>query len=109
MENARSFWRAAGVMLEMGEFNLALFHLEQALQLCLKYRIYEKYGDFPKTYGLKRLLAEAGAPAEIDAVIVDLLEDAYIGSRCAPVRYSEETARRAYREVEKALRNLSCL
>ncbi|MGB9704690.1 MAG: HEPN domain-containing protein, partial [Pyrobaculum sp.] len=102
-------WRAAGAMLEMGEYNLVLFHLEQALQLCLKYRRYEKYGDFPKTHSLKQLFAELGAEVEIDPLVIDLLEDAYIGSRYIPVRYSRESAHRAYREVERALRALSCL
>lgn len=54
-----------------------LFHLEQALQLCLKYKLYEKYGDFPKTHSLKQLLAELGAEVGIDPLVVDLLEDAW--------------------------------
>ncbi|ABP50303.1 MAG: HEPN domain-containing protein [Pyrobaculum arsenaticum] len=108
LENSKSFLRAAGIMLEVGEYNLALFHLEQALQLCLKYKIYEKYGDFPKTHSLKRLLSEVGQVAA-DPVIVDLLEDAYISSRYLPVRYSKESAQRAYGEVEKVLKALSCL
>lgn len=106
LENAKSFLRAARIMLEVGEYNLALFHLEQALQLCLK--IYEKYGDFPKTHSLRLLLSEIGQ-VEADPVVVDLLEDAYIGSRYLPVRYSKESAQRAYGEVEKVLRSLSCL
>jgi HEPN domain-containing protein len=109
LENSRSFWRAAKAMLEAGEYNLALFHIEQALQLCLKYKIYERYGDFPKTHSLKLLLAEVGGQIPLDPVVIDLLEDAYIGSRYLPVRYSQESARRAYREVEGALRALSCL
>jgi HEPN domain-containing protein len=35
VENSRSFLRAAKRDLEEGEYNLAMFHAEQALQLCV--------------------------------------------------------------------------
>jgi HEPN domain. len=36
-ENSRSFSRTAKRDLEEGEYNLAVFHAEQDLQLCAKY------------------------------------------------------------------------
>jgi len=107
LQNARSFMRAARRDLEEGEYNLALFHAEQALQLCTKYKLYLKYGDYPKTHKLKELLE--ALQQSYDAVIIDLLEDAYIGSRYLPVRYSAETARRAVAEVERLMREMGCL
>jgi hypothetical protein len=40
---------------------------------------------------------------------VDLLEEAYIGSRCLPVRYAGETARRVVAEVERLMEEMTCL
>ncbi len=82
VENSRSFLRAAKRDLEEGEYNLAMFHAEQALQLCVKYKLYLKYGDYPKTHRLKELL---GALRQShDPLVVDLLEEAHIGSRASP-------------------------
>lgn len=111
LENARSFWRAAQLMLSEGEHNLALFHLEQALQLCLKYKLYEQYGDYPKTHSLRTLINEVSrfTTIDVDPLILDLLEDAYIGSRYLPIRYSRESVIRAMQEVGKVLKTLSCI
>jgi HEPN domain-containing protein len=78
LENSRSFLRVAKRDLEEGEYNLAVFHAEQALQLCAKYKLYLKYGDYPKTHRLKELLGALGQ--SYDPLVVDLLEEAYIGS-----------------------------
>jgi HEPN domain-containing protein len=97
-KNTKSFLRAAGRDLEEGEYDLAVFHAKQALQLCAKYSLYVKYGDYPKTHRLKELLGALGQ--SYDSLIVDLLEEACIGAGCLPVRYSGETARRAIAETE---------
>jgi HEPN domain-containing protein len=60
VEDSRSFLRAVKRDLEEGEYNLAMFHAEQALQLCAKYKLYLKYGDYPKTHRLKELSARWG-------------------------------------------------
>jgi HEPN domain-containing protein len=106
-ENSWSFSRTAKKDLEEGEYNLAMFHAEQALQLCVKYKLYLKYGDYPKTHRLKELLGALGQ--SYDPLVVDLLEDAYIGSRYLPVRYAGETARRVVAEVERLMGELTCL
>ncbi|MFB6489831.1 MAG: HEPN domain-containing protein [Thermoproteus sp. AZ2] len=107
LENARSFLRAARRDLGEGEYNLALFHAEQALQLCAKYRLYLAYGDYPKTHRLKELLDALGH--HYDPLVVDLLEEAYIGARYLPMRYSEASAERALGEVERLMREMGCL
>lgn len=107
LENAKSFLRAAQRDLEASEYNLVLFHAEQALQLCVKYKLYLKYGDYPKTHALKELMEALGH--QYDPLLIDLLENAYIASRCLPVRYSSETAKRALNEVERLMRELGCL
>jgi len=44
-----------------------------------------------------------------DPLVVDLLEEAHIGSRCLPVRYAGETARRVVAEVERFMGEMTCL
>ena len=60
VENSRSFLRAAKRDLGEGEYNLAMFHVEQALQLCAKYKLYLKYGDYPKMHRMKEPLGALG-------------------------------------------------
>jgi len=84
-----------------------MFHVEQALQLCAKYKLYLKYGDYPKTHRLKELLGALGQ--SYDPLVVDLLEEAHIGSMYLPVRYAEDTARRGVAEVERFMGEMTCL
>jgi len=107
VENSRSFLRVAKRDLEEGEYNLAMFHAEQVLQLCAKYKLYLKYGDYPKTHRLKELLGALGQ--SYDPHVVDLLVEAYIGSRWLPVRYAGETARSVVGEVERLMGEVTCL
>ncbi len=44
----------------LGEYNLAAFNLEQAVQPLLKYILAMKFGDFPRTHSVKILMEEAG-------------------------------------------------
>ena len=60
-DNADAFLRNAEKLLEDGEFKLAAFNSEQAVQLYLKYLIGSKLGDFPKTHSLKRIFRDAGS------------------------------------------------
>jgi len=66
--------------LEEGEYDLAVFHTKQALQLCAKHSLYVKYGDYPKMRRLKELLGALGQ--SYDSLIVDLLEETCIGAGC---------------------------
>ncbi len=84
-----------------------MFHAEQALQLCVKYKLYLKYGDYLNTHRLKELLGALGQ--SYDPLVVDLPEEAYIGSRYLSVRYAGETARRVVAEVERLMGELTCL
>ena len=64
-------------------------------------------GDYPKTHSLRELLGALGQ--SYDPLVVDLLEETYIGSRCLPVRYAGETARRGVAEVERLMGEMTCL
>lgn len=51
-KNSLSFLKEAERDLNEGEYNLAMFHLEQALQLALKFVLYERTGTYEKTHNL---------------------------------------------------------
>lgn len=57
---AESFFRDAELAIKESRWNSAAFHLEQACQLYLKYFLFKKIGDFPKTHPLRRLLKSIG-------------------------------------------------
>jgi len=49
---AEAFMRHAGEDFDRGDYDLVLFHVEQAVQLYAKYLLYRKLGDFPKTHSI---------------------------------------------------------
>ena len=111
LKRAKSMLRDAFYDLEQGDYSLALFHAEQAVQLAMKHVLFMKIGDFPKTHSLSRLFKEAGKVEEKalreyeeNLELVYVLEDAYITSRYLPREYDEEIARRAVSFAEKMVR-----
>lgn len=95
-ENASSFYRNAKYLYENGEYNLAAFNVEQAMQLMLKYLLAVKVGDFPRTHSLRRLFREVKDVCpelwrfyESHASVVGNIESAYIASRYYPIRFGK--------------------
>lgn len=95
-----------------GENDLVLFHIEQYLQLYLKYLLYRKVGVYPKTHSLIHLLKEVVKVYEDDELKefydknlepLNLLEDAYITSRYIPREYDRELAERMLEFAKRAL------
>ncbi|MEM5828004.1 MAG: HEPN domain-containing protein [Candidatus Aenigmatarchaeota archaeon] len=99
LERAKRFLKEAEDDIKKEFYDLAIFHLEQALQLLIKHILAKEVGYFSKTHSL-RVLAE-----EVKKVKPDLakflkknenllleLERAYIGSRYLPFDYSREEA-----------------
>jgi len=89
-----------------------LFHVEQFLQLYLKYLLYVKIGAYPKTYSLTYLSKEAMKAYEYEELkefldknleVLNLLENAYITSRYVPREYDRELAERILTFAGKAL------
>jgi len=115
---ARAFLASAKADFSRGDYDLVLFHVEQALQLCLKHLIFTRLGDFPKTHSLIRLIKDAmkvcDEPSlrdlyEQNLEMIYLLEEAYIASRYLPHSYDREIAERALSFGERALEVLGCL
>lgn len=101
---AESFLRHASDDFDRGDYDLVLFHVEQAIQLYTKYLLYRRLGDFPKTHSIIKLLkdlAKIYGSRELESVISSsiellyLLEESYITSRYIPREYDPEIAARA--------------
>ncbi|MFP3952301.1 MAG: HEPN domain-containing protein [Candidatus Bathyarchaeia archaeon] len=115
---SEGFLRDAEVDYCRGDYDLVLFHVEQSLQLYLKYLIYLKIGDHPKTHSLTRLVKDAAELYEDDALeafyndnieLLYLLEEAYITSRYLPRTYEEEIAKRILQFSKAAKEVFQCL
>lgn len=115
---SEGFLRDAEADYSRGDYDLVLFHVEQSLQLYLKYLIYIKIGDHPKTHSLTRLVNDVAELYEEDALeefysdnieLLYLLEEAYITSRYLPRTYEEEIAKRILQFSKTAKEVFKCL
>lgn len=98
-KRADGFLRGAKYHLREGDYNIAAFHLEQACQLHLKYYIFLKIADFPKTHSIQDLLSDIGKVYKRENEVVKFqkeniqlisdLEQAYITSRYFPVEFGK--------------------
>ncbi|PLJ78674.1 MAG: DNA-binding protein [Thermofilum sp. NZ13] len=112
---AHSFLHNAERLLDEGEYDLAVFNLEQYCQLILKYRLLVAKGTYPRTNMLRRLIRELGSvdegvPALVDDVgklhYIARLEEAYVASRYLPITYEEAEARDLVRFVKEVFRRV---
>lgn len=115
---ALSFLRNARSSFELGEYDIALFNMEQFIQLYSKYLLYRRIGDYPKTHSIIRLLKDIARvydAKELENFIEDnleglyLLEEAYISSRYLPREYDMNIAEKLLKLSEKALEVFKCL
>lgn len=115
---ALAFLDIARINYEKGYYDLVLFHVEQFLQLYLKYLLFRKIGDYPRTNSLIRLIKDVIKVYKEESVekllqenmeALYLLEEAYITSRYLPRQYDKEIAERMLKFTEKALEVLKCL
>ncbi len=114
-ERAEAFLRNAGRLIGEGEWDLAMFNLEQYCQLVLEYKLLVKKGSYPRTHSLRRLIRELGElNSEVLALVEDVkhlhyvarLEEAYIASRYLPYTYEEKEVRDVYRFVLEVFKPL---
>ena len=104
---AEAFLRNAERLIQEGEWDLAMFSLEQYCKLALKYKLLIRRGSYPRTHSLKlliRLLAE-DEPRLLELLsgenlqYVARLEEAYIVARYVPYTYEEAEVRDVHRFV----------
>lgn len=99
-ERAREFWQEGLRLFKEEKYNLAAFHIEQTIQLWMKYLIGVKIGDWPKTHYFSELIKELAKAWENDNILdfyqkkelfFDSLEDAYFTSRYFPKTFSQNS------------------
>lgn len=98
-----------------GDFDIAMFHLEQAAQLMVKAKLLDLKGSFQRTHSLRRLLSELSDLTGSDELkrFIDMnkrvlrdLERAYISSRYIYDEFFEEEVKEAFRVVNELRRIL---
>ena len=114
-ERAQMFLENAKRLIEEGIYDLAAFNIEQYCQLFLKYKLLIQTGTYPRTHSLTQLVNELSKLASTLSILINKeeyllmltkIEDAYIGSRYLPRRYSKievEAMMRFVVEVVKPL------
>jgi len=114
-ERADEFVKLAEYAYKRKRYDLAMFNLEQAIQLYLKYKIWQKLGDFEKTHSITKLLKDFGRVYKKSKVInkfikenlklINDLEVAYIESKYLPAQFLKEDVDRVFEFLNK-LKNL---
>jgi HEPN domain-containing protein len=115
-ERSRKFKDAAEFHFSRGDYDLAVFNIEQSLQLFLKAKLLEKGAEFPKTHTLRKLFLLLGKVLDkseefksfADRKILEFssLEDSYVTARYFPRDFEKEEAVRLLefaREVEELI------
>lgn len=105
VERAKHFYRISDNDASIGRYDIALFHLGQAVQLALKAYLLRTIGDFPRTHSIKDLVELSGNGCLKNLsnekwYIIDILEDAYTGARYFLRSYGEKEYVEAKRFVE---------
>lgn len=111
MERAKHFYRISSYDISAGRYEIALFHLEQAVQLALKAYLLKTLADLPKVHSLKELVELCENEclmrlADEEWYVVDTLEDAYIGGRYFIRRYGRKEYEASRKFVEGVFRCL---
>ena len=118
-EKAEAFLEDAEYDISRKKWFLAAFHLEQTCQLYLKYYLFLKLKDFPKTHSLSELLIDIGEVYQIEkeikrlrkehASVIGDLEQAYISSRYLPVEFYSDQVKEMEKFVKKLIKFLKKL
>lgn len=117
LTRSKRFFETAGYQTSVGYYDLAMFSLEQALQLFLKARLLENGVDYPHTHSVTSLLEMLGNVSrgkeqvvrtllEKHLTVLGLLEDAYITSRHVPREYRREEVKRVTKSVRELMENV---
>ncbi len=105
------FLRNARYDYENGDYDLAMFHIEQAIQLMVKAKLLDLKSFYERTYELRRLILELSEIysgeelkkfVEANEVVLRNLERAYVTSRYLYEEFFKE-------EVEEAFKAAECL
>lgn len=120
-EKAKTFLEDAQYDISRKKWFAAAFHLEQTVQLYLKYSLFKKLGDYPKVHSLEELLRglkkvypenrkEIERILKEKASVIGDLNQAYITSRYLPIEFNQfqiENMLKFTKELIKFLEKLS--
>ena len=119
LERSKQFLETAKYQIEKGFFSLAVFSLEQALQLSLKSKMLASGVDYPRTHSVRTLLEilsdlaseeeKATVKQILDSYLLELgmLEDAYITSRYVRREFRKEEAEVLMKAVKEVMKNVT--
>jgi HEPN domain-containing protein len=118
-KRAEDFLKDGEIDIKEGRWNVAAFHFGEVCQLYLKYYLFLKLKDFPKTHSLDELLTDLGRAYKKEKEVerikrknlhpISDLNQAYITSRYLPVEFSKtqvEGMRKFTKELIKFLKKL---
>jgi HEPN domain-containing protein len=110
-EIADEFVKLAEYAYKRKRYDLAMFNLEQAIQLYLKYKIWQKLGDFEKTHSVNKVLKDFGKVYKKSKAInkfikenlklINDLEIAYIEIRYLPAQFFKEDVDKTFEFLNK--------
>ncbi len=68
-ERAEKFLKVGERLLKEGVLDLAAFHFHQAAELILKYALFRRTGDYPRTHSIRRLLKLLSKSTEDEGIM----------------------------------------
>jgi len=118
LKRSKEFLETAEYQISKGFYGIAVFSLEQALQLFLKSKMLVAGVDYPRTHGVRTLL-EILSDLESDEkkrsikhtlsnylFELGMLEDAYITSRYVMREFTREEAQGLIKTVKEVMNNV---
>ena len=118
LKRAGDFLKTAEYQKGEGVYDLAIFSLEQALQLHLKAKLLSEGIEYPRTHSLRRLLEMLirTVPDNEKTIIrnisenctleLGMLEDAYITSRYVMREFTKKEAEKLTSAVKEIMKNV---
>jgi HEPN domain-containing protein len=118
LKRSRDFLETAEYQTGKGFYDLAVFSLEQAMQLFLKAKVLAEGVEFPRTHSVRTLLEilsdlvpESKRPnvkSILENYLLELgmLEDAYITSRYVMREFTKQEAERLTKAVREIMKNV---
>ncbi len=118
LKRSKEFLDTAEYQISKGLYGIAVFSLEQALQLFLKSKMLVAGADYPRTHGVRTLLEilsdlESDEKKKLTKKVLSnylfelgTLEDAYITSRYVMREFTGEEAQRLMKTVKEVMSNV---
>lgn len=119
LRRSKEFLETAEYQASKGFYDIAVFSLEQALQLFLKSKILVEGVNFPRTHSVRELLQILSeiAPENKKSLIKNMLqnyllelgvlEDAYITSRYVMREFTKQETEKLTRAVKEIMKNVT--